>query len=107
MGSNVSQLTTTRSVDVYRSVSLAEYQDILKNGFGSGGSSYTTGKLFALNVADAKFYNSQFGNSLIVKARIPAGTLIEQIFGVDGLTSIYNVPISALDKVRYLTVFKY
>jgi hypothetical protein len=105
---NVNKFVTNSSIDVYRSVSFGEYQSILKEGykFTPGVNSYDTGKLFAASYQDANYFSKMFGNSIIVKARIPIGTTIERIFGTDGLKYIYNVPLDMLPKVHFLTVFK-
>ena len=103
---NVESVVATKSTNVYRSVSLGEYQDILKNGFRPG-ETYSTGKLFADKLADAKMYSKAFDNSIIMKAKIPAGVTFEKLYGVDGLKHIYNVPSGSLRRVKVLTSFKF
>ncbi len=104
---NVENVVATKSTTVYRSVSLDEYKDILKNGFKPGENSYATGKLFADKLSDAKMYSKAFDNSIIMKAKIPAGVTFEKLYGVDGLKYIYNVPSSSLRRVKVLTSFKF
>ncbi|MCU0323591.1 MAG: hypothetical protein MUE72_14340, partial [Chitinophagaceae bacterium] len=104
---NVENVVATKSITVYRSVSLEEYQDILLNGFKPGENSYATGKLFADKLSDAKMYAKAFDNSIIMKAKIPAGVTFEKLYGVDGLKYIYNVPSGSLRRVKVLTSFKF
>ena len=104
--SNVESVISSQATTVYRSVSLQEYQDVLKSGFRGGQNSYSTGKLFASKLSDAKMYGEAFGNQIILKARIPAGTVFEKIYGVDGLKYIYSVPAESLRRVQVLTTFK-
>ena len=103
---NVELIRSLRSTSVYRSVSAEEYRDILANGFRGGENSYSTGKLFTANLADAKFFNESFANSIIVKAKIPAGITFEKILGLDGLKHVYNIPSASLSKIKFLTSFK-
>jgi hypothetical protein len=45
-------------------------------------------------------------NSIIIKAKIPAGVPFEKLYGVDGLNHIYSVPSGSLRRVKILTSFK-
>ena len=100
----VKSFTTSKKLDVYRSVSLEEYQDILKNGFKTTPGLYE-GKLFTYNYADAEHFSTIFENTIVVKARIPAGVPMEKVFGTDGLKFMYSVSGENLSKIKLVTYF--
>jgi RHS repeat-associated protein len=101
----VEEVFYENSIDVYRSVSVGEYQDILKNGIRPGANSYDTGKLFARSYKDALYFGKEFNNSIIVKVRIPSHIGFQRLYGTDGLRFIYNVPTENLPYLKFLTKF--